>query len=73
MTMKSYLNYERKIIMKVIAKETLKNAYDQILFVAGRTYKVVDTDSKRAFILNELHSETPVRIRELEKDFIIEE
>ena len=60
--------------MKVIAKEDLKNAYDQILFVAGRTYDVVDSDSKRVFILNELHSETPVRkSTELDKRFIIKE
>lgn len=54
--------------MKVKAKRTLKNAYDQVLFVEGRQYDATE-EGKFVLIFNELHSETPVRIKNLEKDF----
>ena len=55
--------------MKVKAKQTLKNAYDQVLFMAGKTYNVTDTDDKRLWVFNELHSETPIRKSKLDRDF----
>ena len=54
--------------MKVKAKQTLKNAYDQVLFVAGKQYEV-EEEGKFVYIFNELHSETLVRMKNLEKDF----
>jgi hypothetical protein len=59
---------ERKDIMTVKAKQTSKNAYDQVLFIAGKQY---EAEEKGNFILvlNELHLETPVRLTNLEKNF----
>lgn len=54
--------------MKLKAKRTLKNAYDQVLFVEGKLYEA-EGDKKRVYILNELHSETVVRIANIDKDF----
>lgn len=52
--------------MKLRAKATFKNAYDQVLFLAGAEYEVVEFDGKRYWILNELHTETPVRVNKVE-------
>ena len=56
--------------MKVKAMRTMKNAYDQVLFTEGKEYKVVDADSKRYWVLNELHMETPIRISRLTDNFM---
>ena len=54
--------------MKTIkAAEMHKNAYDEVLFLAGKEYEVVDEDEKRYWVLNELHSETPVRKNQIDK------
>lgn len=55
--------------MKVIAKRTMKNAYDQTLFIAGKEYSVADEDDKRVYVLNELHTETLVRKAKVDDDF----
>lgn len=54
--------------MTVKAKRTLKNAYDQVLFVQGKQYEA-EEEQKFICIINELHSETLVRMKNLEKDF----
>lgn len=59
--------------MVFIAKTTLKNAYDQVLFRQGCKYHATDEDSKRFVLLNELHSETSVRKSKVHDDFIVEE
>lgn len=56
--------------MKVMAKETLKNAYGQVLFVGGRTYQA-EEDAKWYIVLNELHSETIVRKTRIDESFEI--
>lgn len=58
--------------MKVRAKQTAKNAYNQVLFLAGKTYDVVRTDMRHTYVLNELHTETPVDSRQFDRAFVIE-
>ena len=55
--------------MKVTAKRTLRNGFDQVLFVAGKQYEAEEVNNRYYLILNELHSETLVRKTNLEKDF----
>lgn len=57
--------------MKVKAKRTLRNGFYQVLFVAGKQYEAEEVNNRFCLILNELHSETLVRIKNLEKDFEI--
>lgn len=49
--------------MKVKATKTMENIVGEILFRAGETYDVVDMDSKRLMVRNELCTETVVRRR----------
>lgn len=57
----------------VIAKETMENAYSQVLFLEGREYQVVREfeNKKGIYVLNELHSETPVKRCNFDKMFIV--
>ena len=55
---------------KVIALETLKNAYDQVLFVEGETYTIINTTSTSLFILNELRTETYMTKSRASKYFV---
>lgn len=48
-------------------RQTYKNSYDQVLFVEGRCYKVVDEDYKYIYLLNELHTETFVRKKDIDE------
>jgi len=63
--------------MKVVAKETLKNALGETLFVEGKTYdvdevlKVYEAYDTKVLVSNEIHSETLFRMNELEKNFVI--
>lgn len=58
----------------VIAKRTQKNAYDQTLFVEGKKYKVSGKfqNGRGFYIVNELHTETPVKDFDFEKSFAAE-
>lgn len=47
--------------MTIKANENHKNAYNQVLFIKGKEYEIVDEDEKRYYVLNELHFETIVR------------
>lgn len=55
------------------AKETCKNAFDQVLAIKGHTYTVTDETKRCFYFLNELHSETPVWKRDIGKHFDIVE
>lgn len=55
---------------KVIALETLKNAYDQVLFIEGKTYTITNTTSRSLFILNELRTETYITKSRASKYFV---
>lgn len=55
--------------MKVTAKQTLKNSYQQVLFIEGKTYEVSEIVKARIFIPNEMHTETPFRAYEINKHF----
>ena len=59
--------------MVFIAKSTLKNAYDQVLFRQGYKYYATGEDSKRIYLFNELHTETLVRKNKVNDDFIVKE
>lgn len=58
----------------VIAKRTMKNAYGQTLFVKGNKYKVSGKfqNDRGFYIMNELHTETPVKDFDFEKSFAAE-
>ena len=60
---------ERDLYMKVVAKRTVQNAYNQVLFVAGKTYDVVRSIGANTYVLNELHTETPVRSNRIGEKF----
>ena len=59
--------------MKVIAKQTAKNSYDQVLFVQGKAYAVVGIFKNGVYVINELHTESPVRNRDIGKQFEVAE
>lgn len=52
------------------ANRTLKNSYDQVLFMEGREYHA-KMSPKRIYIFNELHTETPFKPGKLIDDFEI--
>ena len=62
---------EKELSTVVKAMRTLKNVFDQVLFNEGKEYKIVDEDSKRYYIQNELGSETCIRQTRLFDDFVI--
>ena len=53
-----------------VALETLKNAYDQVLFLKGNKY-IADKSGSRYFLFNELHTETPFNVRKFRTYFEI--
>ena len=55
--------------MKVRALKTLKNSYDEILFVKDKEYVVIGTTKRSYVIPNEIHSETMVNKRRLSDNF----
>lgn len=56
-----------KTIVK--AKKDMTNMYAQVLFIAGREYMIVRETKHLFYILNELHSESPVSKTRFERDF----
>ena len=47
--------------MTLRAKTTQHNSYGQVLFSKGKEYKVTREGANNLLVLNELHSETPIR------------
>ena len=54
----------------VRAMETLKNAYDQVLFIKGNKY-IADKSGSRYFIFNEMRVESPFTEKRLKTYFEI--
>ena len=61
-----------RVKMKAVSKRTCKNAYDEVLFQEGKAYEIVDIDSKRIWVLNELHTETAFREARFAESFDIQ-
>ena len=61
-----------RVKMKAVSKRTCKNAFGEILFREGKEYEIVDIDSKRIWVLNELHTETPYREAWFSENFDIQ-
>lgn len=54
--------------MIVKSKNTLRNSYDQVLFLAGHEYHA-KMSPKKVYVFNELHTETPLAHADFGKEF----
>ena len=54
--------------MTVKAHETMRNAYDQVLFLAGSEYHAKMSPSK-VYVFNELHTESPFTVKKFREKF----
>lgn len=54
--------------MVVKALETLRNAYDQVLFLDGHEYHAKMSPTK-VYVFNELHTESPFTVKNFREKF----
>lgn len=59
--------------MKVIARDTIKNAFGFVLFFGGKSYEIIKDDLGRYFASNELNKKTPLKKADIDKYFAKEE